>query len=183
MLADGLKVYSHRVRSKETDKRPYWRDVGTLDAYFDANLDLVSGKPHLNLYDPASPVRTFLPPYPPPKFVHEEDGPAGLVRRGEAIDSLVCPGSIVSGGRVRRSVLSPNVRVNSYAIVDECVLFDGVEVGRHSRVRRAIIDKNVKLPPHTVLGFDHEADRRRGCTVTAAGVVVVPKGHPSEAFG
>lgn len=182
MLADGLSVYAHRVRSKEPDKRPYWRDVGTLDAFFEANLDLVSGKPHLNLYDPHSPVRTFLPPYPPPKFVHHEPGPAGQARRGEAIDSLVCPGTIVSGGRVQRSILSPNVRVNSYSIVEESILFDGVEVGRHSRIRRAIIDKNVKIPPHTVLGFDAEDDRRRGCTVTNEGVVIVPKNHPSEAL-
>ena len=183
MLATGGRVFAYRFRPNDpAESRPYWRDVGTLDAYYEANLDLVSAKPHLNLYDPNWPVRTHLPPYPPPKFVHDEEGPAGNARRGEAIDSLVCPGCIVSGGRVRKSVLSPNVRVNSYAVVEESILLDGVEVGRHSRVRRAIIDKDVKLPPHTVVGYDAEADRRRGFTITANGVVVVPKGHPSEAF-
>ena len=184
MLANEERVFAYRFRpSDPTVARPYWRDVGTLDAYYEANLDLVAAKPHLNLYDPIRPVRTHLPPYPPPKFVHGEDGPPGTARRGEAIDSLICPGCIISGGRVQKSILSPNVRVNSYSVVEESILFDGVEVGRHSRIRRAIIDKGVILPPNTVIGFDADSDRRRGFTITTGGIVVVPKGHPPEAFG
>jgi glucose-1-phosphate adenylyltransferase len=183
MLESGSRVFAHRFTPNDPSMtRPYWRDVGTLDAYYEANLDLVAAKPQLNLYDPTWPVRTHLPPYPPPKFVHGEEGPPGQARRGEAIDSLVCPGGIISGGRVRASVLSPNVRVNSYSVVEESILFDGVEIGRHCRVRKAIIDKDAKLPPHTVLGYDADADRRRGFTVTAGGIVVVPKAHPPEAF-
>jgi glucose-1-phosphate adenylyltransferase len=120
--------------------------------------------------------------YPPPKFVFSGDGPPGQARRGEALDSIVCSGSIISGGQVRRSILSPHVRVNSYAVVEDSILLDNVDVGRYCRVRRAIIDKDVKLPPYTVLGHDLEFDRRRGFTVTDAGVVVVPKAEPPETF-
>ena len=156
--------------------------MGTLDAYYQANMDLIAVEPELNLYDKSWPVRTFTPQVPPPKFVFSFDGPPGHARRGEALDSLVCPGCIVSGGQVRRSVLSPGVRVNSYAVVEDSILLDGVDVGRYCRVRRAIIDKDVKLPPYTVLGYDAAFDKRRGFTVTEQGVVVVPKDEPAETF-
>jgi glucose-1-phosphate adenylyltransferase len=182
LLRDGSRVYAHRIRDDGPGGRPYWRDVGTLDSYYEANLDLVSVTPQLNLYDRSWPIRTRVPLDPPPKFVHSEAGPAGTVRRGEAIDSLICPGSIISGGRVQKCILSPNVRINSYALVDESILFEGVEIGRHARIRRAIIDKDVKLPPGTTLGYDLEADRQRGLTVTPGGVVVVPKAQPAETF-
>src|SRR5205823_3374397 len=140
------QVYAFRFRDKNRKLVPYWRDVGTLDAYYQANMDLVEVDPVLNLYDQEWPIRTLQPQLPPPKFVFSEDGPRGDVRRGEAHESMVCPGCIVSGGHVRRSVLSPNVRVNSYALVEESILFEGVNVGRRSHVRRAIIDKDVRIP-------------------------------------
>jgi glucose-1-phosphate adenylyltransferase len=182
MLAAGYKVFAHQFCDVNRKPNPYWRDVGTLDAYYQATIDLVAVEPELNLYDDRWPVRTWTPQSPPPKFVHAQDGPVGQTRRGEALDSIVCPGCIVSGGQVRRSVLAANVRVNSYAVVEDAILFEGVDVGRYCRIRRAILDKDVKLPPYTVIGYDPEFDRRRGFTITDGGVVVVPKGEPAEAF-
>ena len=182
MLRGGMRVYAHPFQDQNQKTMSYWRDVGTLDAYYQANLDLIAVEPELNLYDDAWPVRTVQAQAPPPKFVHGADGPPGQARRGEALDSLVCQGSIVSGGSVKRSILSPSVRVNSYAVVEDSILFDRVDVGRYCRVRRAIIDKDVKLPPYTVIGYDAEFDRRRGFTVTEGGVVVVPKAEPAETF-
>lgn len=182
MIESGMRVFAYRFRDENRKAVPYWRDVGTLDAYYQANMDLVAVDPVLNLYDATWPIRTYQPQHPPPKFVFSFDGPIGQARRGEALDSVVCSGSIISGGQVRRSILSPRVRVNSYSVVEDSILFDGVDVGRYSRIRRAIIDKDVKLPPYTVLGYDPEFDRRRGFTVTESGVVVVPKAEPPEAF-
>src|SRR5205823_4047065 len=139
------KVFSFRFRDKNRKKEPYWRDVGTLDAYYQANMDLIEVDPVLNLYDREWPIRTYQGQLPPPKFVFgDAGGPES--RRGEAHDSMVCQGCIVSGGHVRKSILSPNVRVNSYAVVENSILFEGVDVGRHCRLRKAIIDKDVKLP-------------------------------------
>jgi glucose-1-phosphate adenylyltransferase len=182
MIGAGQKVYAHRFRDENRKAIPYWRDVGTLDAYYQANMDLIAVDPVLNLYDAAWPIRTRQPQAPPPKFVFSADGPPGHARRGEALESTVCPGCIVSGGHVKRSILGPRCRVNSYAVVEDSILFDGAEVGRYCRVKRAILDKDVKLPPYTVLGHDAEFDRKRGFTVTEAGVVVVPKGEPPETF-
>ncbi len=182
MIEAGQKVFAYRFRDENRKAIPYWRDVGTLDAYFQANMDLITVDPVLNLYDSAWPIRTFHPQLPPPKFIFSAEGPPGHARRGEAHDSIVCPGSIVSGGQVRRSILSPRSRVNSYAVVEDSILLNGVDVGRYCRIRRAIIDKEVKLPPYTVLGYDSEFDRRRGFTVTDNGVVVVPKTEPPETF-
>jgi glucose-1-phosphate adenylyltransferase len=182
MIASGMRVFAHRFHDANRKAVPYWRDVGTLDAFYQANIDLVSVEPELNLYAEDWPIRTMQPQLPPPKFVHAADGPPGQARRGEALDSLVSPGCIVSGGHVTRSILSPKVRVNSYAVVDDTILFEGVDVGRYCRIRRAIIDKEVKLPPYTVLGYDLEFDRKRGFTITEQGVVVVSKSEPPEAF-
>ncbi len=182
MLETGHRVFAYRFRDENRKAVPYWRDVGTLDAYYQANMDLIAVDPVLNLYDATWPVRTFQPQNPPPKFVFSGDGPPGHARRGEALDSVVCSGCIISGGQVRRSILSPRVRVNSYAVVEDSILLDGVDVGRYCRVKRAIIDKDVKLPPYTVLGHDAEFDRKRGFTVTDNGVVVVPKAEPPETF-
>ena len=182
MIRGGLGVYAYRFRDENRKAVPYWRDVGTLDAYYQATMDLVGVDPVLNLYDAEWPIRTHQPQLPPPKFVFGESGPVGQARRGEALDSMVCSGSIISGGQVRRSILSSRVRVNSYAVVEDSILFDGVDVGRYSRVRRAIIDKEVRLPPYTVLGYDPEFDRRRGFAVTESGVVIVPKAEPPETF-
>ncbi len=182
MIEDGQRVFAYRFRDENRKAVPYWRDVGTLDAYYQANMDLIAVDPVLNLYDSTWPIRTFQPQNPPPKFVFSGDGPPGHARRGEAQDSIICSGSIVSGGQVRRSIMSPRVRVNSYAVVEDSILLDGVDIGRYCRVRRAIIDKEVKLPPYTVLGYDTEFDRRRGFTITDGGIVVVPKAEPPETF-
>ncbi|HVK18816.1 MAG TPA: glucose-1-phosphate adenylyltransferase [Fimbriiglobus sp.] len=182
MIASGMRVFAHKFHDENRKAMPYWRDVGTLDAYYQANIDLIGVEPDLNLYDEDWPIRTLQPQSPPPKFVHAAYGPPGQARRGEALDSIVSPGCIVSGGHVLRSILSPKVRVNSYAVVEDSILFEGADVGRYCRIRRAIVDKDVKLPPYTVLGYDPEFDRRRGFTITEQGVVVVPKSEPAEAF-
>ncbi len=145
-------------------------------------MDLVEIDPVLNLYDQEWPIRTHQPQLPPPKFVFSDEGPRGQVRRGEAQDSMVCQGCIVSGGHVRRSVLSPNVRVNSYAVVENSILFEGVDVGRHSRIRKAIVDKDVRIPQNTTIGYDLEQDRKRGFQVTEQGVVVIAKDEVPETF-
>jgi glucose-1-phosphate adenylyltransferase len=181
-MIDTQRVFAYRFRDKNRKAIPYWRDVGTLDAYYQANMDLIEIDPVLNLYDREWPIRTGQPQLPPPKFVFCDEGPREHARRGEAHDSMVCQGCILSGGHVRRSILSPNVRVNSYAVVEHSIFFEGVNVGRHCRIRRAIIDKDVKIPPHTTIGYDLEHDRQRGFTITDSGVVVIPKAELSEAF-
>jgi glucose-1-phosphate adenylyltransferase len=183
MIASGNGgVRIHRFTDRDKRTTPYWRDVGTLDAYYQANMDLVAVEPELNLYDRDWPLRTSQPHLPPPKTVFSEAGLPGSVRRGEALDSVVCNGSVVSGGHVQRSILAPNVRVNSYAVVEESILGERVVVGRHARVRRAIIDKDVNVPPNASVGYDHEHDRQRGFTVTEGGIVVIPKAERSEVF-
>ncbi|QDU81352.1 Glucose-1-phosphate adenylyltransferase [Polystyrenella longa] len=167
-------VRAFPFHDKNTGTRRYWRDVGTLDSYYEANLDLVSVKPNLNLYDSRWPIRTYQPPLPPPKFVFNYDGDK-RPRVGKAVDSLVCSGSIVSGGEVERSILSSNVRVNSWASVKNSILFEGVEIGRDAQVQNAIIDKNVVIPEETRIGFDIEEDRARGFVVTESGIVVIGK--------
>jgi glucose-1-phosphate adenylyltransferase len=176
------RVYAFPFRDRNRKAMPYWRDVGTLDAYYQANMDLVEVDPVLNLYDREWPIRTFQPQLPPPKFVFNEDGPTEHSRRGEAHDSMVCNGCIISGGHVRRSILSPNVRVNSFAMVENSILFEGVDVGRHCRIRRAIVDKDIKIPQNTTIGFDLEYDRQRGFIVTEQGVVVIAKAELPETF-
>ncbi len=176
------RVYAYRFRDKNRKAVPYWRDVGTLDAYYQANMDLVEIDPVLNLYDREWPIRTYQPQLPPPKFVFQDDGPRGHARRGEAHDSMVCQGCIISGGHVRLSILSPNVRVNSYATVENSILFERVNVGRRCRIRKAIIDKDVVIPPDTTIGHDLDHDRQRGFLVTDQGVVVIAKAELPETF-
>ena len=158
----------------------YWRDVGTIDAYYDANMDLVSVSPEFNLYDERWPVRTGVTQQPPAKFVFAQEGR----RMGVALDSIVCAGCVISGGRVVRSVLSPGVRVNSYCEVEYSILMPKVEIGRYSRIRRAIIDSGTRIPESSSIGFDVEADRAAGYTVTESGIVVVPSQeyNVSQAF-
>ncbi len=175
------RVFAYRFRDQNRKEVPYWRDVGTLDAYYQANMDLVNVDPVLNLYDREWPIRTYQPQLPPPKFVFN-DGPGENARRGEAHDSMVCQGCIISGGHVRHSILSPNVRVNSYAVVESSILFDGVNVGRHCRIRRAIIDKEVQIPAGTTIGHNLEHDRQRGFTISEQGVVVIAKSELPETF-
>jgi glucose-1-phosphate adenylyltransferase len=147
----------------------YWRDVGTLDSYYDANMDLIAVSPEFNLYDTRWPIRMRAIQAPPAKFVFAVEGQ----RMGVASDSIVSPGVIVSGGRVNRSVLAPFVRVNSYSEVEESILMPRAIVGRYSRVRRAIIDADVVLPENSRVGFDPEEDRRLGRVVTDTGITVV----------
>lgn len=174
-VLENHRVFAYPFTDENRKMDAYWRDVGTLDAYYEANMDLISVDPLLNLYDQRWPIRTYQSNFPPPKFVFADEGPGA--RRGEAVDSMVCLGSIVSGGQIEHSILGPNVRVNSYARVNDSILFEGVEVGRHARIRRAIIDKHVFIPPGTTIGFDPKQDRARGFTVTDYGITVIAKGE------
>ncbi len=158
----------------EDGNAQYWRDVGTLDAYYEANMDLVSVDPQLNLYNRAWPIRTYNGPNPPAKFVFDEQD-ADPPRVGEAVDSIVCPGTVVSGAKVSRSILSPLVRVNSFATVEDSILFEGVTIGRHAKVRRAIIDKHSEVPEGAEIGFDPEKDKAAGWTITESGLVTLSK--------
>ena len=153
-------------------ERGYWRDVGDVDVYYQSNMDLVAVDPIFNLYNDRWPIFSQAYNYPPAKFVFADKENN---RVGHATDSLVSEGSIISGGRVNRSVLSPKVRVNSFAEVTDSLLFENVEIGRHCRIRRAIIDKNVVVPPQSTIGYDPVEDNRR-FHVTPNGVVVIPKG-------
>ncbi len=155
--------------------RGYWRDVGTLDAFYDAHMDLISVTPSFNLYNLQWPIHTRMEPLPPAKFVFADPG-----RTGSATDSMVCAGVVMSGGTARRSVLAPGVRVHSYAEVEDSVVMPGAEVGRSAVVRRAILDKDVRIGPGVRIGVDPEADRER-FTVSEGGVVVLGKGTVVEA--
>lgn len=175
-------IHKHRVqaypfRDEKTGEPRYWRDVGTIDAFYEANIDMVAVKPELNLYDQTWPVHSYIPPCPPAKTVFmTTTGPQRRV--GEVLGSAVCSGSIISGGCVRNSLLSYNVRVNSWAEVEDSILFDDVEIGRHAKVRRAIIDKHARIPEGARIGYDPAEDIANGYTVTESGIVVVPKSVP-----
>ncbi|MBI4886517.1 MAG: glucose-1-phosphate adenylyltransferase [Acidobacteria bacterium] len=161
-------VFCYRFYDENKKAAKYWRDIGTLDAYFDANMDLCQVNPEFNLYDPEWLLRTYQPQAPPAKFVFAEPGN----RCGQALDSVISNGCIISGSRVSGSVLCPNVRVHSFSEIDQCILMPGVRVGRHARLRRAIVDRDVLIPRGACIGFHPDEDRRRH-TVTERGVVVV----------
>lgn len=167
------RVFTFKFHDANKKAVKYWRDIGTLDAYWEANLDLVAVDPLFNLYDQQWPIRTYQGQYPPAKFVFAQDYQGG--RMGVALDSIVCGGCIISGGRVQTSVLSPNVRVQDHADVRESVIMENVIIGEHCRIRRAIIDKDVIIPPKSEIGYDREADAQR-FTVTESGLVVISKG-------
>jgi glucose-1-phosphate adenylyltransferase len=171
------KVCAYNFIDKNKKSAKYWRDVGTIDAYWEANRDLVSVDPLLNLYDDAWPMRTYQAQNPPAKFVFAQEKKGG--RLGTALDSIVAHGCILSGGRVQNSVLSPNVRVNSYTEVHDSILMENVDVGRHCRIRRAIIDKDVVIAPGTEIGYNLDEDRKR-FHVTPSGIVVIGKGVSVE---
>ena len=180
MVARGRAVYAYdfalnEIAGSHPNERAYWRDVGTIFAYWQANMDLTQVVPTFDLYNPRWPIRTWTRSLPPAKFVFADPGMGGHARMGIATDSLVSEGCIISGGRIDRCVLSPMVRVNSFAHVEESVLLDEVDVGRHARIRRAIIDKGVHIPSGVEIGFDPELDARR--FTSADGIVVVPKGY------
>jgi glucose-1-phosphate adenylyltransferase len=166
------QVIAYDFRDINDKQARYWRDVGTIDAFYEANMDLVAVTPEFNLYDHKWPVRTRVVQAPPAKFVFAQEGR----RMGVAVDSIVAAGCIVSGGRVVRSVLSTGVRVNSYCEVEYSILMPNVKIGRNSRVRRTIIDSGVEIPDSSVIGYDAAEDRARGYTVTDSGIVVVPGG-------
>ena len=164
------QVFTFDFRQGDRGGTGYWRDVGTIDAYFDANMDLVSITPQLNLYDSQWPILTYQPPYPPAKTVLVEEG-----RAGTALNSIISNGCIISGGSVIRSILSPNVMVHSYAEIEDSILMEGVDIGRYAKIRRTIIDKEVQIPQGIKIGYNLDEDARR-FTVTGSGIVVVPKG-------
>ncbi len=166
---DSARVIAYDFRDMNAKQVRYWRDVGTLDAYYEANMDLVDIVPEFNLYDSRWPIRTKVTQQPPAKFVFAQEGR----RMGVAVDSVVSAGCIVSGGRVLHSILSPGVRVNSYCEVEYSILMPNAEIGRYSRIRRAIINTGVKIPESTSIGFDLAADRAQGHTITECGIVVV----------
>jgi glucose-1-phosphate adenylyltransferase len=179
-LVGRVPVYVHDfaknvIPGQPERERGYWKDVGTIRSYYDVNMDLCDILPVFDMYNPRWPIRTNSRPYPPAKFVWSDEASR---RVGTATDSLVCEGCIISGGRVNRAVLSPNVRVHSYAYVEESILFDGTNVGRRAKIRRAIIDKDVQIPEGMTIGYDHEEDARNGLTVLAKeDLVIVPKRH------
>lgn len=180
MVERGRNVYAYDfaqniVPGALEAEKGYWKDVGTIAAYFEAHMDLVNPKPSLDLYNQRWPIRTSSRSLPPAKFVFADSNDQNGQRVGSATDSLVSEGCIISGGRINRCVLSPMVRVNSYTQVDESLLLDGVVIGRHCKIKKAIIDKGVHVPPHTEIGYDPEADARR-FTVTD-GIVIIPKGY------
>jgi glucose-1-phosphate adenylyltransferase len=173
-LMGRRRVVAYDFVDENKKEMIYWRDVGTLEAYFDANMDLIAVTPEFNLYDHEWPLRTSMPPLPPAKFVFASEGQC----MGLALDSIVSHGCIISGGRVARSVLSPGVRVECHASVDNSILFSGVQVGAHSRIRNCIIDHNLKIPEYAVIGLDPEVNRREGHTVTDSGLVIVHANSP-----
>ncbi len=173
LVEGGARIAAHTFTDVSGEEDPYWMDIGTLDAFYEANLDLCSVSPGFNLYDSHWPIRSAAVQAPPAKFVFA-GGEKGRI--GQALDSLVARGSVVSGGQVNRSILGSGCRVNSWARVEESILMDGVDVGRRAVVRRAIIDKGVKIPAGMKIGVDLEVDRKR-FKVTENGIVVVPKGE------
>lgn len=166
------RVFAYNFIGVKKDAH-YWRDVGTIEAYFESNMDLVSVSPLLNLYDPEWPIHTYQGPFPPAKTVFDESFEGG--RRGTALESVISGGCIISGGEVRRSLLSPNVKIDSSAQVEDSILLEGVWVKERARIRRAIIDKESEIHPGMQIGYDHEEDAKN-FTVTESGIVVVSKG-------
>jgi glucose-1-phosphate adenylyltransferase len=167
-LIDKHRIFAFNFVDENQKDAQYWRDIGTIEAYYEANMDLVAVAPVFNLYDQHWPIRTYQRQYPPAKFVFAQEGR----RMGIAVDSIVSMGSIVSGGRVTNSILSPDVRVNSYTEVEDSILFSHVDIGRYSRIRRAIIDRQIQVPEGTEIGFNLEEDRKK-YHVTDTGIVVV----------
>lgn len=163
-------IYAYRFRDHDTDQASYWRDVGTLDSFWEANMELVSPDPALNLYQHEWPIWTYQKKLPPAKFIFDDDG-----RRGYAVDSIVSGGCIVSGGRVKNSLLFSNVRVHSFSDMDESVILPEAEIHRNVRLKRVIVDSECEIPEGMVIGYDHDHDRERGFRVTKKGVVLVTR--------
>jgi glucose-1-phosphate adenylyltransferase len=175
-LAGKSEIYAYdfhtnRIPGEPLDKEPYWRDVGTIDAYYEANMDLRSVNPALNLYNREWPVRTTSFPDPPAKFIFDDEN-----RRGQAIDSVISGGCLLSGGVARNSVLGRGVRVHSGALVEDSVILDNCDIGRRAKIRRAVLDKNVRVPDDAIIGYDLDRDRQNH-HVTESGIVVIGGGR------
>ena len=175
MLDNNDRVFTYNfmdnmISGMKPEERGYWKDVGTIESYYEANMDLVNVAPQLNLYNYRWPILTNQGNLPPAKTVFDEDG-----RRGENISSYVCGGCITSGSTVRRSIVGPRCKINSFSLVEDSILFNNVEIGRHVKIKRAIIDEDLKIPEGTEIGYDHAADRARGYTVTDSGIVIVTR--------
>ena len=176
MLNNGSKVFvynfaSNYIEGMKEEEKGYWKDVGNVDSYWQANMDLLAYEPELDLYSPDWPLRTYNYNFPPAKFIWDEDERVGVAK-----NSLVSEGCIISGGSISGCVLSPKVRINSYSTVSDSILMENVTIGRHSQINRAIIDKNVEIPPYTEIGYNREEDLKRGFYVSKGGITVVPKG-------
>ena len=169
MLKQNMNLKAYMFYDENKKVKPYWKDIGTIESYYAANMDLISITPEFNFYDSGWPMRTYQFQYPPAKTVSHEGE-----RVGRTLNSLICDGCIVSGGLVERSLLSPNVKVNSYSYITDSIILNNCNIGRHARIRRAIIDKNVNVPEHYEIGFDIEGDKKK-FTVTENGIVVIPK--------
>jgi glucose-1-phosphate adenylyltransferase len=169
------RVFAFPFLDENRKQDAYWRDVGTIDAYYDANIELTAVEPLLNMYDDRWPIRTYQPNLPPPKFVFNSKE-----RCGEAHDSIVCAGAVISGGHVTRTIVGSQARVNSYAQVEDSIIFSHVDIGRHAKIRRAIIDKGVHIPEGVRIGYDEEEDLARGFTVSDNGIVVIAKAESIE---
>jgi len=175
MLESGDRLFAYNfndnmIPGMKAEERGYWKDVGTLDSYYEANMDLIHVSPQLNLYNYKWPILTNQGNLPPAKTVFDDDE-----RRGQNIDSYVCAGCITSGSTVRRSILGPLCKVNSYSLVEDSILFESVSVGRHVKIKKAIIDKGVVITDGSIIGYNLEDDRRKGYTITESGIVVVPR--------
>lgn len=172
LMLTKYRLCAYNFMDRERNEPRYWRDIGNLDAYYEANMDLVKVVPPFNLYDKDWPFRTYQEQFGPAKTVFAQED---ANRVGMALDSLVSNGCIISGGKVQASILSPNVRINSFSEVNESILMEGADIGRYARIKRAIIDKYVKIPQKMEIGFDLEKDKKR-FKVTKSGIVVIPKG-------
>ena len=173
MLENRDKVFAYNfndnlIPGMRAEEKGYWKDVGTIESYYEANMDLIHVSPQLNLYNYKWPILTNQGNLPPAKTIFDED-----TRRGLNIDSYVCAGCVTSGGTVKRSILGPRCKVNSFSLVEDSILFENVTIGRNAKVKRAIIDKNISIPDGAAIGYDHDEDRRRGYRVTESGIVVV----------
>ncbi len=171
MIENKYNIQAYRFVDENNKPDPYWVDVGTIESYYAASMDLINVNPTFNLYDRHWPLRTMQYQFPPAKTLSHEGE-----RVGRAFNSLITDGTIISGGLVERSIIGPNVRVNSYTYITDSIIFNNVNVGRHSRIRRAIIDKNVNIPPGTEIGFDPDEDAKR-FKVTETGIVIIPKNY------
>ena len=169
LISTGRKVVAYKFQDENKKIKPYWKNIGTIDSYYESNMDLMSISPEFNLYDANWPLRTYQYQFPPAKTVsHEED------RVGRALNSLICDGCIISGGLVERSLLGPNVMVNSFSYITDSIIMNNCNIGRHTKIRRAIIDKDVNVPEGYEIGFDLKSDKKK-FTVTESDIVIIAK--------